>query len=116
MELYRAAVDASRNQKDQMAALQAIMGESEYDRLEAGVAAGITPEQYVAAKEAVKAVDDNGSATPKEAPALMPSRPLSAKGFRVMPCMSAPALARPAPTRRSPIVRGRRSSTTAICW
>ncbi len=67
LELYRAAVDAEGDQDGQMAALQAIMGESEYDRLEAGVAAGITPEQYVAAKEAVKTVDDNGSVTQKEA-------------------------------------------------
>ena len=67
LELYRAAVDTAGDQSEQIAALWAVMSESEYARLEAGVAAGITPEQYVAAKEAVKAVDDNGSVTQKEA-------------------------------------------------
>ncbi len=55
------------------------------------------------------------SAKAKAAPALMPSRPESASGLRVTPCMMAPATAKAAPTRMHPRVRGPRSSSTATC-
>ena len=53
--------------------------------------------------------------TAKAAPALTPSRPGSASGLRVTPCMTAPARPRAAPTTRPSSVRGTRSSRT-INW
>lgn len=53
----------------------------------------------------------------KLAPALIPKIPESASGFLLIPCISAPAHAKLAPMRRSPIVRGiLKSNKTICCW
>ena len=46
------------------------------------------------------------SATTNIAPAFIPSTPASAKGFRVTPCITAPATAKAAPTIAAPITTG----------
>ena len=45
------------------------------------------------------------SATTNIAPAFIPSTPASAKGFRVIPCITAPATAK-GPTTPAPITLG----------
>ena len=46
------------------------------------------------------------SATTNIAPVFMPSTPASAKGFRVTPCITAPATAKAAPTTAAPLPLG----------
>ena len=43
-----------------------------------------------------------------EAPALIPSKPESANGFLVTPCINAPLNAKQLPTRNAPATRGKR--------
>lgn len=50
---FRAIIDGTRGQDQQMAALSSVMGESEYARLQVGVRYGITPELYVECREAI---------------------------------------------------------------
>ena len=52
--------------------------------------------------------------TANVAPAVTPSRPGSASGLRVWPCMSAPATPRREPTIRPSTVRGMRRSWTIV--
>ena len=67
VELYRAAVDAVKNQDQQMEALSMLMPKSEYAKLQKGVSLGITPESYVATRERIAQIDDNGSVNQEEA-------------------------------------------------
>src|SRR5690625_3083760 len=52
--------------------------------------------------------------TNRDAPALIPSRPGSASGLRVTPCISVPARPRAAPTSSPTAVRGSRWSRTTL--
>ena len=52
--------------------------------------------------------------TDRDAPALTPRRPGSARGLRVSPCMTTPATASAAPTMTARTVRGIRSCQTMI--
>jgi len=67
LQLYRAAVDAAETDDDRMAALQGLMTDSEYEKLAAGHSAGISPEHYVSAREAIAKIDDNGTTSQTEA-------------------------------------------------
>lgn len=53
LQKFRAIIDGTRGQDQQMAALSSVMGESEYARLQVGVRYGITPEMYVECREAI---------------------------------------------------------------
>lgn len=58
------------------------------------------PEKLIPGKKA------RHTARAKEDPALIPRSPESARGFRVIPCMIAPAQANAAPTMIQPMVLG----------
>ena len=66
-ELCREALKGTQDQDEQLAALSMLMTEGEYARLEVGVAHGITPEQYITAREAIARIDDNQSVSQDEA-------------------------------------------------
>lgn len=53
LQKFRAIIDGTRGQDQQMAALSSVMGESEYARLRVGVRYGITPGLYVECREAI---------------------------------------------------------------
>ena len=55
---------------------------------------------------------DCDTTTAKAAPVVRPSRPGSASGLRVTPCMRAPASDRLAPTTTASMARGRRRFCT----
>lgn len=67
LQRYRAVVDSGLSRAEQVAALGEIMPESEYAKLQKGVSLGITPESYVAARERIAQIDDNGSVNQEEA-------------------------------------------------
>lgn len=67
LELCREALKGTQDQDEQLAALSMLMTEGEYARLEVGVAHGITPEQYITAREAIARIDDNQSVSQDEA-------------------------------------------------
>lgn len=61
MQKYRAIVSAGLGEGDQLKALEAVMSEGEYARLEAGYGQGVSPELYLSAKETMAAYDANGN-------------------------------------------------------
>ncbi len=75
LEMYRQAIQAGGSQDEQMATLAMLMSESEYDRLEAGVGRGITPEQYISVREAIAEINDNGNTSQDEATRAVASIP-----------------------------------------
>lgn len=75
LQRLRAAVDAFSDQDDQLAAFAAILGESEFAKVQTGVQYGVTPRMYVEAREAVGEIDDNGSVTQAEATEAIDAMP-----------------------------------------
>lgn len=57
---YRAIVDAFDSVNDQIAALETEMSEGEIEKIQIGYSRSVTPEMYVASKEAMYAQDDAG--------------------------------------------------------
>ena len=75
MQRYKAITESGISDDDQMAALSAVMSESEYSKLQAGYAAGVMPESYVRFKELLPEYDANGSITKEEAEAAIRAIP-----------------------------------------
>lgn len=76
VQKYRAVVDVDGlTQKQQMSALNVLMTESEYAKLEAGFEHGITPEAYVTFKETLVQfdADENGTFSQAEVQAALDS-------------------------------------------
>lgn len=67
LERYRAVVDAGLSAKQQLAALGTVMGEGEFKKVSALYDLDVGPELYVSAREAIAAIDDNGTVTQAEA-------------------------------------------------
>ena len=67
MQRYQAVVTSGLSDREQLTALGTLMGESEYVKVETGYEFGVTPEQYIQARESVAEIDDNGSTSQDEA-------------------------------------------------
>lgn len=67
LQRYRAVVDSGASERDQLAAMSVLMDESQYYRVEISYDYGITPTQYVTAKERMEAIDSNSSIDQSEA-------------------------------------------------
>lgn len=67
MQRYQAVVTSGLSDQEQLTALGTLMGESEYVKVETGYEFGVTPEQYIQARESVAEIDDNGSTSQDEA-------------------------------------------------
>jgi len=68
LQRARAVVGSGLGEDVQLAALGAVLSESEYRKVQAGYEQGVSPEQYVQAKEAIAAADDgNGNVSQEEA-------------------------------------------------
>ena len=61
LQRQRVIVDSGISQADQLAALEAVMPESEYGKLQTGTAYGVTPKAYVDLKEALPRHDSDGN-------------------------------------------------------
>ncbi len=61
LQRQRVIVDSGISQADQLAALEAVMSESEYGKLQTGTAYGVTPKAYVDLKEALPRYDRDGN-------------------------------------------------------
>ena len=61
LQRQRVIVDSGISQADQLAALEAVMSESEYGKLQTGTAYGVTPKAYVDLKEALPRHDSDGN-------------------------------------------------------
>ena len=67
MQRYQAVVTSGLSDREQLTALGTLMGESEYVKVETGYEFGVTPAQYIQARESVAEIDDNGSTSQDEA-------------------------------------------------
>lgn len=67
MQRYQAVVTSGLSDREQLTALGTLMGESEYAKVETGYEFGVTPAQYIQARESVAEIDDNGSTSQDEA-------------------------------------------------
>lgn len=67
MQRYQAVVTSGLSDQEQLTALGTLMGESEYVKVETGYEFGVTPAQYIQARESVAEIDDNGSTSQDEA-------------------------------------------------
>lgn len=67
MQRYQAVVTSGLSDQEQLTALGTLMGESEYAKVETGYEFGVTPAQYIQARESVAEIDDNGSTSQDEA-------------------------------------------------
>lgn len=67
LDLWRQALRSTRDQDEQLAALSMLMSDGEYARLEVGIFYGITPEEYVTARESIARIDTNQSVSQDEA-------------------------------------------------
>ena len=61
LQRQRVIVDSGISQADQLSALEAVMPESEYGKLQTGTAYGVTPKAYVDLKEALPRHDSDGN-------------------------------------------------------
>lgn len=61
-----AVVSAGLSEKEQLCALEAVMTENEYIKVQTGYGQGVTPAQYLEAKEAIAAADDGNGTTSQE--------------------------------------------------
>lgn len=67
MQRYQAVVTSGLSDREQLTALGTLMGESEYAKVETGYEFGVTPAQYIQARESEAEIDDNGSTSQDEA-------------------------------------------------
>ena len=63
VQRYRAVLSAELSEDDQLAALQELMQESEYSKLQVGYSYGVTPEAYVTFRELLPQYDADGNGT-----------------------------------------------------
>lgn len=63
VQRYRAVIEADLGEDEQMAALQELMQESEYSKLQVGYEHGILPEAYVRFRELLPQYDADGNGT-----------------------------------------------------
>ena len=63
VQRYRAVIDAELREDEQLAALGALMQESEYSKLQTGYSYGVTPEAYVTFRELLPQYDADGNGT-----------------------------------------------------
>ena len=63
MQRYRAVLAAELSEDEQLAALQELMQESEYSKLQVGYEHGILPEAYVRFRELLPQYDADGNGT-----------------------------------------------------
>lgn len=63
VQRYRAVIDAELSEDEQLAALQELMQESEYSKLQVGYDHGILPEAYVRFRELLPQYDADGNGT-----------------------------------------------------
>lgn len=66
MQRYKAITESGISAEDQMAAMAAVMTESEYSKLQAGYAAGVMPESYIRFKELLPEYDADGNGSFKQ--------------------------------------------------
>ncbi len=63
VQRYRAVLSAELSEDEQLAALQELMQESEYSKLQVGYSYGVTPEAYVTFRELLPQYDADGNGT-----------------------------------------------------
>ena len=66
MQKYQAIVSAGLSEQDQLAALEGVMSEGEFDKVKAGYQQGVPPALYVAAREEI-AASSGGNTSQEEA-------------------------------------------------
>lgn len=67
MQRYQAVVTSGLSDQEQLTALGTLMGESEYAKVQTGYEFGVTPAQYIQARENVARIDENGNTSQEEA-------------------------------------------------
>lgn len=79
MQKYQAIVQAGLSESDQLKAMEAVMSEGEYAKVEAAYGQGVSPKDYVRAKAVVKEfdADENGNISQDEARRAIKSMDLS---------------------------------------
>lgn len=71
LQKAKAVLSAGLNQEEQLKALEAVMSEAEFQKVQAGVEQNVSPELYVEAKEALSNADTDGSGTVSQDEAKM---------------------------------------------
>ena len=83
LQRYRAVATAALTDKERMAALSTMMGESEYKKLDIGSRQGVTPIMYVTFKEKLLEYDADKNGTFKQEEVTMAIRAMTGTGLNL---------------------------------